>query len=147
MIISSFHFISAVHIWFILYIINNLFSHGNLWTHNWPAPNVSGFIITQLVEHRTGIARSRVQTPFKSRIFLAFFTQLHKLRSLRRSFLYFIFVNYRLDRTLRLHKNLDLKRRQRGPIFMKKKIIINNGTTFSTIFYINGLIKIVNRVL
>ena len=63
-----FHFISAVHIWFISYIINTHFFHGNiwtLWTHNWPAPNVSGFI-AQLVEHRTGIARSRVQTPLKS---------------------------------------------------------------------------------
>ena len=29
------------------------FFHGNLWTHNWPAPNVSSFI-AQLVEHRTG---------------------------------------------------------------------------------------------
>ena len=27
--------------------------HGNIWTHNWPAPNVSGFI-AHLVEHRTG---------------------------------------------------------------------------------------------
>ena len=52
-IISSFHFISAVHIWFISYIINTHFFHGNIWTHNWPAPNVSGFI-AQLVEHRTG---------------------------------------------------------------------------------------------
>ena len=49
--------------------------------------NVSGFI-AQLVEHRTGIARSRVQTPLKSWIFSGFFTQLHKLRSLRRSFLH-----------------------------------------------------------
>ena len=32
-------------------------------THNWPAPNVTGFI-AQLVEHRTGIARSQAQTPF-----------------------------------------------------------------------------------
>ena len=63
-----FHFISAVHIWFISYIINTLFFHGNLWTHNWPAPNVSGFI-AQLVEHRIGIARSRAQTPLKSWIF------------------------------------------------------------------------------
>ena len=31
----------------------NDFFHGNIWTHNWPAPNVSGFI-AQLVEHRTG---------------------------------------------------------------------------------------------
>ena len=32
---------------------NTHFFHGNMWTHNWPAPNVSGFI-AQLVEHRTG---------------------------------------------------------------------------------------------
>ena len=39
-------------------IINTHFFHGNIWTHNWPAPNVSGFI-AQLLEHRTGkIARS-----------------------------------------------------------------------------------------
>ena len=42
--------------------------HGNIWTHNWPAPNVSGFI-AQLVERRTGIPRSRVQAPLKSWIF------------------------------------------------------------------------------
>ena len=47
------NFISAVHIWFISYIINTHFFHGNIWTHNWPAPKVSGFI-AQLVEHRTG---------------------------------------------------------------------------------------------
>ena len=41
-------------IWFISYIIYNThFFYGNIWTHNWPAPNVSGFI-AQLVEHRTG---------------------------------------------------------------------------------------------
>ena len=60
--------ISAVQIWFISYIINTHFFHRNIWTHNWPAPNVSGFI-AQLVEHRIGIARSRVQTPLKSWIF------------------------------------------------------------------------------
>ena len=60
-----FHFISAVHIWFISYIINTHFFHGNIWTHNWPAPNISGFI-AQLVEHHTGITRSQVQTPLKS---------------------------------------------------------------------------------
>ena len=37
----------------ISYIINTHFFHGNIWTHNWPAPNVNGFI-AQLVEHRTG---------------------------------------------------------------------------------------------
>ena len=57
----------------------------------WPALNVSGFI-AQLVEHRTGIARSRVQTPLKSWIFSGFFTQLHKLRSLRQSFLHLHFI-------------------------------------------------------
>ena len=44
------HFISAVHIWFISHIINTHFFHGNIRTHHWPAPNVSGFI-AQLVEH------------------------------------------------------------------------------------------------
>ena len=63
-----FYFISAVHIWFISYIINSHLFDGNVWTHNWPAPNVSGFI-AQSVEHRTGIASSRVQTPLKSWIF------------------------------------------------------------------------------
>ena len=42
-----FHVISAVHIWHISYIINTLF-HGNIWTHNLPASNISGFI-AQLV--------------------------------------------------------------------------------------------------
>ena len=44
------------------------FFHGNIWTHNWPIPNVSGYI-AQLIKHRTGIARSRVETPLKSWIF------------------------------------------------------------------------------
>ena len=49
----NFHFISAVHIGFISYVINTHFFHGNIRTHNWPAPNVSGFIV-QFVEHCTG---------------------------------------------------------------------------------------------
>ena len=44
------------------------FFHGNIWTHNRPAPNISGFI-AQLIEHCTGIPRSQVQTPLKSWIF------------------------------------------------------------------------------
>ena len=40
-----------------------------------------------LVEHRTGIARS---PRWSLNFFSGFFTQLHKLRSLRRSFLHFI---------------------------------------------------------
>ena len=54
--------------WFISHTINTHFFHENIWTHNWPAPNVSGFI-AQLVEHRSGIARSRVQTLLKSWFF------------------------------------------------------------------------------
>ena len=69
-------------------------NHGNIWTHNWPAPNVSGFI-AQLVEHHTGKARSLIQTPLKSWIFLSgFFMQLHELRSLRWSFLHFLEINW-----------------------------------------------------
>ena len=62
----SFHFRSSYMIYFIYHL--HSFFHGNIWTHNWPAPNVSAFI-AQLVEHHTGIARSRIQTPLKSWIF------------------------------------------------------------------------------
>ena len=62
-----FHICSSHMIYFICIIHLHIF-HGNIWTQNWPAPNVSGFI-AQLVEHRTGIARSRVQAPLKSWIF------------------------------------------------------------------------------
>ena len=36
-----------------LNVLTGLSKDGNIWTHNWPAPNISGFI-AQLVEHRTG---------------------------------------------------------------------------------------------
>ena len=62
-----FHIRSSHMIYFICIIHFHIF-HGNIWTHNWPAPNVSGFI-AQLVERRTRIARSRVQAPLKSWIF------------------------------------------------------------------------------
>ena len=52
--------------------------HGNIWTQNWPAPNVSGFI-AQLVERRTGIARSRVQAPLKSWIFFGLLYAIAKI--------------------------------------------------------------------
>ena len=45
--------------------------HGLIRTHKWPAPNVSGFIAQLVIERRTGIARSRVQTPLKSWLFQA----------------------------------------------------------------------------
>ena len=47
---TSFDFISAVLIWFISYtsITSSHLLHRNIWTHNWPAPTMSGFI-AQLV--------------------------------------------------------------------------------------------------
>ena len=62
----SFHFHSSYIIFHISWTL--IFFYGKLWTHNWPAPNNSGFI-AQLVEYRTCVARSRVQTPLKSWIF------------------------------------------------------------------------------
>ena len=74
-----FHFISAVHIWLISYIINTHFFHGNIWTHNWPAPNVSGFI-AQLVEHRTGNREVTSSNPVEVlNFFSGFFTQFMKI--------------------------------------------------------------------
>ena len=62
----------------IICIIHLHIFHGNIWTQNWPAPNVSGFI-AQLVERRTGIARSRVQAPLKSWIFFRLLYAIAKI--------------------------------------------------------------------
>ena len=85
-----FHFISAVHIWFISYIINTLFFHGDIWTHNWPAPQ------RQWLHSSVGRASHRYREVTGSNpvevlnfFFSGFFTQLQKLRPLRRSFLHF----------------------------------------------------------
>ena len=48
-------------IYFICIIHLHIF-HGNIWTHNWPAPNVSGFI-AQLVERRSGIREVTGSSP------------------------------------------------------------------------------------
>ena len=66
---------------------------GNIWTHNWPAPNVSGFI-AQLVEHHTGNCEVTGSNPvevlnYYFLFFSGFFMQLHKLLSLWRSFRHF----------------------------------------------------------
>ena len=64
---DSWHQTSEISTWHQTSDIRHLRS--DVWqTDNWPAPNVSGFI-AQLVEHRTGIVRSQVQTPLKSWIF------------------------------------------------------------------------------
>ena len=72
-----FHIRSSHMIYFICIIHLHIF-HGNIWTQNWPAPNVSGFI-AQLVERRTGIARSRVQAPLKSWIFFRLLYAIAKI--------------------------------------------------------------------
>ena len=61
-----------------------------LYRHSiWPAPNISGFI-AQLVEHHTGKREVTGSNPVEVlNFFPGFFMQLHKLRSLRRSFLHF----------------------------------------------------------
>ena len=56
-----FHIRSSHMIYFICIIHLHIF-HGNIWTHNWPAPNVSGFI-AQLVERRTGIREVTGSSP------------------------------------------------------------------------------------
>ena len=85
-IFLRFHFISTVHIWFISSISNTHFFHGNIWTHNWPAPHVSGFT-AQLVEHRTGNREVTGSNPVEV---LNFF---FRASSLRRSFLHFHFIS------------------------------------------------------
>ena len=74
---------------------------GNIWTHNWPAPNVCGFI-AQLVEHRTGNREVTGSNPvevlnYYFLFFSGFFTQLHKSRSLRRSFRHFQYIFARVN--------------------------------------------------
>ena len=56
-----FHIRSSHMIYFICIIHLHIF-HGNIWTHHWPAPNVSGFI-AQLVERRTGIREVTGSSP------------------------------------------------------------------------------------
>ena len=63
---------------YFIWIIHLHIFHGNIWTQNWPAPNISGFI-AQLVERRTGIARSRVQAPLKSWIFFRLLYAIAKI--------------------------------------------------------------------
>ena len=70
---ETYHLISWVICFyehFTIHFYDPLFFHGNIWTYNWPAFNGSGFIAQySWLEHRTGIARPRVQTPLKPWIF------------------------------------------------------------------------------
>ena len=84
---------TAVHIWFIPYIIHTHFFHGNIWTHNWLTRSQR-----QWPHSSVGRASHRYRevtgsNPVQVLIFFScFFTQFHKLRSLRRSFLHFHFL-------------------------------------------------------
>ena len=54
--------------------------HGNIGTHKWPAPNVSGFI-AQLVRVSHRYPKVTGSNPIEVLNFSSFFTQLQKLRS------------------------------------------------------------------
>ena len=63
----------------ISYIINTHFFHRNIWTHNWPAPNVNGFI-AYLVEHRTGNRQVTGSNPVEVRdAYTAFYRRRQKM--------------------------------------------------------------------
>ena len=50
-----------------------------IWTHNWPAPNISGFI-AQLVRAYTPVSRGHEFKPrWSPEFFSGFFTQLHQI--------------------------------------------------------------------
>ena len=80
-------------IWFISYIINTNFFHGNIWTHNMTCSQ------RQWLHSSVGRASHRCREVTGSNLvevlnfFSGLFTQLHKLRSLRRSFLHFHFIS------------------------------------------------------
>ena len=93
---SSFDFIFAVLIWFISYTSITFISYTG--TYELIIDQFRTSVASQLswLEHRTGIARSRVQIPLKSWIFfqVSSYTQLHKLPSqLRGSFYIRSFLN------------------------------------------------------
>ena len=66
---TGFH--TSFHRWFI--------PHGNIRTHKWPAPNVSGFI-AQLVRASHRYREVTGSNPVEHLNFSGFFTQLQKLR-------------------------------------------------------------------
>ena len=77
---TSFDFIAAVHIWFTSYnyVIHIHLFHGNIWTHNWPASNISGFI-AQLVRAMHWNHEVTGSNPIEVLIFFSgFLMQLHK---------------------------------------------------------------------
>ena len=66
--VNSFTYLIHDLIWYICHI--HLFNR-NIWTHNWLAPNISGFIVSWL-EYCSGIARSQVYIQLKPWIFSGF---------------------------------------------------------------------------
>ena len=85
---SSFDFISAVLMIYFIYIFHIHLFHGNIWTHNWPALNNSGFI-AQLVRASRGHG---LKSRWSPEFFFRPLRQLHNLRSqLQRFFIWFHF--------------------------------------------------------
>ena len=85
---SSFDFISAVLMIYFIYIFHIHLFHGNIWTHNWPALNNSGFIAQLVGASRGHGLKSRWSPEF----FFRLLRQLHNLRwQLQRFFIWFHF--------------------------------------------------------
>ena len=89
-----FHFRSSYMIYFI-YICHIHLLHGNVWTHNWPVPNISDFT-AQLVGASPGYREVEGSNSIDVLNFfqVSSYTQLHKLPSqLRGSFCIWSFLN------------------------------------------------------
>ena len=88
------HFRSSYMIYFI-YIYHIHLLHGNIWTHNWLVPNISGFTV-QLVgaSHRYREVEGSNSVEVLNFFQVSSYTQLHKLPSqLRGSFYIWSFLN------------------------------------------------------
>ena len=96
----SFDVRSSYMIYFI-YIIHIHLFHGNIWTHNWPTPNVSGFIVQLPVENRTGIARSHGWSP--KHFFRLLYTSALIATTTARIILHFISFPQSIYDLFRLH--------------------------------------------
>ena len=78
-----------------IYIYRIHLFHRNIWTHNWPAPNISGFI-AQLVRASHRYRKGTGLSPVRVLNFFRLLMQLHKLHSqLWGSF--FIWSHFRIN--------------------------------------------------
>ena len=87
-----FHFRCSYIIYFI-YIYHIHLFHGNIWTHNWPAPNISGFM-AQMFRSSHQYCEVTGSNPVEVRnLFFRLITQLHSLRSQLRGSYFIWFEN------------------------------------------------------